>query len=126
MLYIISRNQEFRSSSRVNQSIKYSMASGTKPIFVIFIIFSILLLLFTSTPTFAARPISTPTSAAISTPGALNPNRPVCGGARGRPYGACNSPPPLKRKCKSIYGCPPEQTNNVATDRTRLNIKTNN
>ncbi|KAH7690243.1 hypothetical protein IHE45_02G034500 [Dioscorea alata] len=87
------------------------MASGTKPIFVIFIIFSILLLLFTSTPTFAARPISTPTSAAISVP-ALKPTKPVPPTPRGQPY---------RRACKSKYYCgPPAGTDKVAT---RPNIK---
>lgn len=54
-IYIItSRNLEFRSSSRINQS---SMASGTRPTFIIFSI--LLLLLFLNTPAFAAaRPIS--------------------------------------------------------------------
>ncbi|KAM0933488.1 hypothetical protein DsansV1_C35g0229461 [Dioscorea sansibarensis] len=77
------------------------MASGTKPIFVIFIIFSILLLLFINTPAaFAARPSS------FGNP--LDPNKPPCPTPRGQPYTRCYKPPP---------------TNNVAT---KPNIKTNN
>ncbi|KAH7657427.1 hypothetical protein IHE45_17G021800 [Dioscorea alata] len=83
------------------------MASGTKPIFVIFIIFSILSLLFINTAAVAAR-------------SALKPDKPVCGGPKGKP---CTPGQPYRRGCRNYYECPPPASNNVAT---RPNIKTNN
>ncbi|KAM0933489.1 hypothetical protein DsansV1_C35g0229471 [Dioscorea sansibarensis] len=89
------------------------MASGTRPILVIFIIFSILLLLFINTQAaFAAHPIS------IGNP--LNSDKPVCGGPRSKP---CASPLQPGRPCRKYYHCYPPASNNIGT---RSNIKTNN
>ncbi|KAH7657431.1 hypothetical protein IHE45_17G021900 [Dioscorea alata] len=87
------------------------MASGTKPIFVIFIFFSILSLLF----------INTAAVAVVIDPGrTLKPPKTVCGGPKGKP---CTPGQPYSRGCRKNYNCPPSASNNVAT---RPNIKTNN